>query len=287
MSDKVDKRARAAGFRARLRDAMAEANISQAALARSIGVDRSTISQLLKGSGARLPNAQVVAEAARTCGVSSDWLLNLSDRPERVADVLDSALALPEARRALIDEQIFNWHREAQGYKIRHVPAGLPDMLKTHDMLVWEYEPHLGRTTQQAIGASQDRLTWMQSSGSDYEIALPIFEMESMAHGTGYYSGLPAAVRRAQIDQFIALSRDLYPRLRLSVFDARRLYSAPVTIFGPLLAALYLGRNYIVFRDSSRIDVLTEHFDQLVREAHVSSRDVPDWLNDLSAGIQG
>jgi hypothetical protein len=49
----------------------------------AIGVDRSTVSQLLSAEGARLPNAQVVAECAAALGVTADWLLGLSDRPEQ------------------------------------------------------------------------------------------------------------------------------------------------------------------------------------------------------------
>jgi transcriptional regulator with XRE-family HTH domain len=278
MTEKIDKRARAAGFRARLRDALADSGLSQAAFARATGVDRSTISQLLSDEGARLPNAQVVAEAARVCGVSADWLLGLSDRPERAVDLLANALSVTEAPRALIDEQIFAWHREARGYKIRHVPAGLPDMLKTEALLIWEYTPHLGRTARQAIGASEDRLAWMRRSGSDYEIAMPLYEIESFARGEGYYRGLPAETRRSQLDQLIALADQLYPRLRLSFYDARQLFSAPITVFGPLLAVLYLGRNYLAFRDAERIDAFTTHFDLLIREAHVTSREVPGWL---------
>ncbi|MEL7258150.1 MAG: helix-turn-helix transcriptional regulator, partial [Pseudomonadota bacterium] len=185
MSLKTDKRDRAELFRSRLRDAMQDRSMSQSALARGVGVDRSTVSQLLKGTGARLPNAQVVGECAACLGVSADWLLGLSERPETAADVLANTLALTEAPRALVDEQIYQWHKEAAGYKIRHVPAGLPDMLKTREMLEWEYTPHLGRSTEQAIGASEDRLKWMRSTQSDYEIALPIYEVESFSRGEG------------------------------------------------------------------------------------------------------
>ncbi len=255
--------------------------MSQSALAREVGVDRSTISQLLTGRGARLPNAQVVGECAVTLGVSADWLLGLSDRPETAADVLANTLALTEAPRALVDEQIFDWHKEAAGYKIRHVPAGLPDMLKTRAMLEWEYAPHLGRSTEQAIGASEDRLRWMRSTQSDYEIALPLFEIDSFAKGEGYYADVPAETRAAQMAYLLQITQQLYPRLRLYFYDARRLYSAPITVFGPLLAVLYVGRNYMAFRDTERVQVLTAHFDSLVREAYVSAREVPEYLEKL------
>lgn len=280
-----NKRTRAQIFRDRLEAGMTAAAMSQARLARLVGVDRSTISQLLAVGSTRLPNAQVAAECATALQVSADWLLGLTDRPEMGAELLAASLAMTEAPRALVDEQIFNWHREAAGYKIRHVPATLPDMLKTDAMLRWEYDPHLGKSTEQAIGASQDRLEWMRAARSDYEIALPLHELTAFTEASGYYNGLPLDLRRAQIDHLIALTDQLYPSLRLYLFDARRVYSAPVTVFGPLLAVIYLGRHYIAFRDSLRVESLTQHFDWLVREAALGARDVTAHLRQLRATL--
>ncbi|SDD97422.1 helix-turn-helix domain-containing protein [Ruegeria marina] len=285
MWEKMDKRDRAAQFRLRLARAMEQRQMSQSALARQVGADRSTISQLLTGDGARLPNAHVVGACASALGVSADWLLSLSDRPESAAELLASSLTMAEAPRALVDERIYEWHREAAGYKIRYVPAALPDMLKTRAFLEWEYAPHLGRTADQAIGASEDRLTWMRSAQSDYEIAMPLFELQSFAHATGYYHGLPLALRLEQIDRFLALSEQLYPRLRIYLYDAKRLYSAPMTIFGPLLCVFYAGSHYMAFRDKDRIEVFTRHFDTLVREADLTARHFPTHLRQLRAAI--
>ncbi len=287
MSQNFDKRDRATLFRQRLAEALQRRGQSQSALARTVGVDRSTVSQLLKGSAARLPNAQVVGECARALGVSADWLLGLTDRPETAADLLSNASSLMEAPRALVDEKVFQWHREAAGYKIRHVPAGLSDMLKTREMLEWEYAPHLGRSTAQAIGASEDRLSWMRGAQSDYEIAMPIYEMDSFAHGEGYYRGLPRDFRAAQLDHMLDLSEQLYPNLRIHLFDARRLFSSPITVFGPLLAVLYIGQKFLAFRDTERVQALTAHFDLLVREASIGSRELPTHLRALrgAAGL--
>lgn len=283
MPTNIDKRIRAENFRTRLLQAMADCNITQSALAREIGVDRSTISQLISGDGARLPNAQVIGECAFVLKVSADWLLSLSDRPERAADLLASSLELTRAPRAMVDEQIFQWHKEAAGYKIRHVPATLPDMFKTNALLEWEYAVHLGKTTQQAIGASRDRLNWMANSNSDYEIAMPVHELLCFATAEGYYRDLPLEVRLTQLDRFLDLSEQLYPRVRIYLFDAHQLYSSPVTIFGPLLSVLYVGQHYLAFRDSERIAAFTEHFDNLVRQANIGTRDLSDYLKSLKS----
>ncbi|MDM7933401.1 helix-turn-helix transcriptional regulator [Tabrizicola sp.] len=280
MMEKIDKRDRAPVFRARLAEAMVERKVSQAALARLTGVDRSTISALLQ-PGTRLPNAQLAADCARALGISADWLLGLSGRPEPIADLLAASLSLTEAPRALIDERIFGWHQEAAGYKIRHVPATLPDMLKTRAVVEWEYAPQLGRTEEQAIGAFEDRLKWMRGAGSDYEIALPLHELTAFATGTGYYEGLAADLRLQQLQHLMTLCDQLYPSLRLCLFDARRLFSAPITVFGPLLAVIYMGRHYLAFRDSARVETITQHFDFLVREAEVGARDMVAHLQGL------
>ena len=276
----MDKRERSAIFRQRLQDAMGRAGLNKSSLSVAIGVDRSTISQLLSNNHARLPNAQVIAECAHTLGVSADWLLGLSARPERANDLLDVALSMPEAARSSVDDQLFAWHQEATGYKIRHVPATLPDFLKTPEVLQWEYQQHLGKTPDQAISAMEDSLSWLRSRHADYEIALPRHELESFAAGKGYYAGLSVEIRKEQIVSWIKNYDHLYPSLRIFQFDAHQVFSAPMTVFGPLMAMIYLGRHYIVFRDSTRVQAMTNHFDWLIREATVDAR---DFIADLEA----
>ncbi|MCO6382812.1 helix-turn-helix domain-containing protein [Oceanicola sp. 502str15] len=285
MIERLDKRARAGLFRARTARAITEAGLSQAAVARAVGVSRSTLSQLLRSEAARLPGAQLLGDLAGALGVSADWLLGLTDRPERAAQLAQAAMSITQAERALIDDQIFAWHQEAAGYKIRHVPATLPDMLKTPEMLHWEYAPHLGKTTAQAIGAAQDRLDWMRGSGSDYEIALPLDELAAFAGGTGYYAGLPEALRREQLGWMGELHRQFYPQLRIFLFDQRRMFSAPVTVFGPLLAVLYMGSSHLAFRDKERVQAITSHFDGLVRAARVDAREWPEHVAELLRGL--
>lgn len=278
---KTDKRLRAQIFRDRLNQAMQTAGATQSGLARGIGVDRSTISQLLR-PGTRLPNAHVVAECAAALGVSADWLIGLSDFPEQVSDLLAAQVHVTEAQRSPFDEQISLWHREAAGYKIRHVPARLADMLKTPDMLRWEYAPHLARTTDQAIAAAEDRLAWMRATRTDYEIAMPLFEVDSLASGTGYYSGLPEATRARQLAHLATLYDQLYPALRVVLYDARRVLSAPITVFGPMIGVIYLGEHFLAFRDQERVSTLSRQFDTLVREAYVSDRDFSTYIRTLA-----
>jgi transcriptional regulator with XRE-family HTH domain len=284
MREIIDKRDLAAGLRDRLSQIMADSGETQSGLARAIGVDRSTVSQLLTDAGGRMPGAHLVAAAARHFDVSADWLLGLSEHQQMASDLVDASLQVTAATRALIDDQLFQWHQQAAGYKIRHVPTGLPDMLKTHQVLRWEYANHRNRSTEQAIEASERRLDWMRQTSSDLEIALPRQEIELLASGEGYYRDLPADLRRAQLDHFAQVTDQLYPALRVCLYDARQLFSAPLTVFGPLMAAIYIGQNYLVFRDSDRVRILTAHFDQLVRQAETGARELPALLRKLQNG---
>lgn len=283
----MDKRDRAALFRGRLAEAMARGGVNRSALARRGGVDRSTIAQLLSDEGARLPGGHLVAALAAGLGVSSDWLLGLTDRPERPGDVIAAAVTITEAARAVSDDQLLHWHREAAGRKIRHVPTTLPDMLKTEEMLRWEYQRMLGKTPDQAVGAMQDRLRLLRAEPSDYEIAMSTAELKACAAGAGYYEGLGAGMRRRQLHSLAEDARGWFPTLRLHLFDARRVFSAPITVFGTMIGVIYVGRIYLAFRSLDRVRSLSAHFDGLVREVEVDARDAPDWIEALAAGVDG
>ncbi|HEY9057081.1 MAG TPA: transcriptional regulator [Aurantimonas sp.] len=260
---------------------MTSAAMSKSGLARATGADRSTVSLILSSDDGRLPNAQFAAECASALGVSCDWLLGLTDRRERSADVLQVAMRIEEAARAPSDKSIYRWHEEARGYKIRHVPATLPDMLKSEAVLHFEYGDFLGRTSDQAIADMRDRLAYLRAPDTDYEIAMPIDALESFAAGEGYWRGLTPEERRAQLERLARLTEELYPSLRLYLFDRKKVFSAPVTIFGPLQAAVYVGRFYLAFRERRQVMELTRHFDGLVREADFEARHTPRFIEDL------
>ena len=286
MSDMIDKRDRADLFRLRLAQAMARVAVSQSALARRVGVDRSTISALL-APGTRLPNAGLAADCAQALAVSCDWLLGLTERPDPPDLLLDRALQTVPATRALFDATVFDWHREAAGYKVRHVPATLPDILKTRGTVMWEYREALGSEADQAYAGFEAQLGLLRTLQSDFEIAMPLDSVVSFATATGYWQDIPLATRLQQIDHLIALCDELYPVLRLYLFDAHRVFSAPVTIFGPYLAAIYLGQAYIAFHDRAKVAEVSQHFDWLVREAALSAREAAGHFRDLRARCVG
>ncbi len=277
----MDKRERAHIFRTRLDQRMTANNLSRSALARICNVDRSTIAQLLSEEETRLPNAHLAAECAYALGVSADWLLGLTERSENAADLLAASFRVTEAARTSADKQIHEWQREAAGYKIRHVPATLPDILKTPAVLEFEYAAFLDRTPEQAGQALQDQTEWMRQPGSDYEICVSKELVESLARGEGYWRGLPEEARREQIYHLTNSCRKLYPSLRLYLYDAKVVFSAPVTIFGPLLAVVYIGRYYMAFREARQVRALTDHFDQLVRDSETDARSAADVIEAM------
>ena len=135
----------------------------------------------------------------------------------------------------------WNGFERLLGYKIRHVPATLPDLLKSEAMLEWEYASLRDDASALAIDAMQEQLAWLREAQSDYEIAVPLHELSACAEGRGYYEGLAKDIRLEQLASIARMCREMYPRLRLFLFDAHQIFSAPVTIFGPKLAAIYVG----------------------------------------------
>ncbi len=149
----------------------------------------------------------------------------------------------------------------------------------------WEYKRALTRTPEQAMTAMYERYDWLREQISDYEIAMPISELAAFASGAGYYADPPAEARREQLEAFAQEAEDGYPALRLHLFDSRRTFSAPVTIFGPMLSAIYVGHFYSAIRSKDRVRLLTRHFDQLIREAVVEAKDFADHARALSRDI--
>lgn len=264
---------------------MDQRGISRSAMARACQVDRSTIAQLLSDDEARLPNAHLAAACAEALSVSADWLLGLSERSETAADLLASSFRTSEAERTFGDRQIDEWHREAAGYKIRHVPTTLPDILKTDAVFEFEYGSFRDKTPDQAISSMRERADWLRRPGSDYEICCSREYVESLARGDGYWRGLDKAARREQLEHMARDCRELYPSLRLYLYDPKVVFSAPVTIFGPLLAVVYIGSQYLIFRENRQVRAMTDHFDQLVRDCDGDARSVPQILEDLAGSI--
>lgn len=277
----MDKRDRADLFRKRLLEALDTSTLSRSDLARLSGTQRSTIAQLLNAQDARLPNAHLAANFAQTLNVSSDWLLGLTNRRETSADLLISSFKLTDATRSPADRQLAQWLYEARGQKIRHVPTTLPDIIKTRAFFDYEYEIALEKTPDQASSQSEDGLRFMSQPGSDYEICVSSEMLEQLIRGDGYWRDCPEQVRRDQIDFMITRIRELYPSLRLYVFDIKRVYSAPLTVFGSFLSIVYIGNRYIVYTEPHQIQSMTVQFDDLIKEAHIDASVAADRIEEM------
>jgi len=267
----MDKRERAETFRLRLKRAMQQERLSQSALARAVGVDRATISQLLSAEAPRLPSGQLIAELAATLRVSADWLLGLTHQVEPAAAVLAASLQITDAPRSPVDANLLAWFREAEGYKVRHVPGTLPDLLKTEEVVRFEHEAEAIKTSEQAVGHARDELAYSRRPETDFEICFSLQALDEFAAGGGVWGALAEPARARQLRHMARLLDELYPRLRLYLFDLRERYAAPYTIFGPLRAVLYVGQSYFVFTSSEHVRALTRHFDDLVRAAVVQA----------------
>ena len=279
----LDRRELVRMFRARLNEAMGRAGLNQSTLASAIGVDRSTLSQLLSSDGERLPRADTVAAIASVLQVSLDWLLGMSHEADLGADILQESLQITP--RTQVDEALAEWHQEAAGYKIRYVPTTLPDLAKTEEVIEHEFRDYVVRTADQAIAASQLKLDYTGLPDTDMEVCLPVQAMQVFAQGNGVWEGLSAAARRNQIQRMAEIAEEQYPSLRIFLFDGSTRFSVPYTIFGPLRAAIYVGQMYFVFNTTDHIRVLANHFDDLIRAAEVQSHEAADFLRGLGRQV--
>ncbi|WP_420565967.1 helix-turn-helix domain-containing protein [Thalassobaculum sp.] len=277
----ADKRDVARLFRERLAVAMDRAGLSRSAVAKRIGVDRSTLSQILSDEGVRLPRADTVASLAVTLQVSLDWLLGLAEEGQFTADIMERSPEISPHNRTVADENLLRWHAEAAGYKIRYVPTSLPDQVKIPEVIAYEYQEPGGSLADQAMRRSRDRLEYVRQPETDVEICTSIQCVRDFADGSGIWRDLPLEVRRRQLTHIADLVDELYPSVRWVLFDGVRDYAIPVTIFGPKRAAIYAGDMYIVFTTTEHIRVLTRRFDELIRHAVVHAHEIPAYMRTL------
>jgi transcriptional regulator with XRE-family HTH domain len=272
-------------FRDRLTRVIERSGLNHAAFARKTGLDRSTLSQLLAPENGRLPRAETLAAIATGCKVSVDWLLGLTQREEVGAELVEAMLQIEGHAQSPVDERLFRWYEEAEGYRIRTVPRSFPDPLKTEAVIHFEYADSELRDPDAGIETAQARLGYLRRPDTDMEACVAVQTMTGFARGEAQWAGLPVELRRAQLDHMIALCEELYPGLRLFLFDLKRTFSVPFTVYGPLRTTIYLGSSYLVLNGIEHIRLMSRRFDDLIRASVVQPHEITRFLKELRAEV--
>jgi transcriptional regulator with XRE-family HTH domain len=273
----VDKRDLAEIFRQRLSTLFERSRLSQAAFAGSIGVDRSALSILLSARAARLPRVETLLRIAERHAVTLDWLLGIS-ADEGTTGLLSSlAIEAAEDGGATL---LMRWHAEAAGTKIRYVPARIPDLLRTREVIAYE-----ASASHQSAEAQEEetvfRLDYNRAPGTDMESCMPFQALNQFADGAGIWSDLPKKARAAQLDHIAGLIDELYPSFRLFLFDGRERFSVPYTIFGSTRVAVFAGQMYLVLNSVETIRTMQNHFDGLIRNTRIHAHEAADFVRGL------
>ena len=278
----MDKRDLSGLFRARLKALLQRSGLNQSAFAAEVGIDRSALSQLLSGATTRLPRAETLLNIAARHRVSLDWLLGLS-QDEVITGEIRESLEIEESTQGQGETLLARWHAEAAATKIRYVPAGIPDLLRTEAVIAYEAGiAHKNPAAQ--LGDTQYRIDYNRRPDTDMEVCMPRHTLEIFARGMGIWNGLSAEIRAAQLAHMARLLHDLYPTFRLFLYDGRQRYSIPYTIFGPYRAAIYVGDMYLVLNATHPVQMLTRHFDNLIRAAEINPHEASAFTAGLSVG---
>lgn len=266
--DSSDKRDVAYIFRERMGLLIAQSGSNLSQFSKSIGIDRSALSQFLAQDSTRLPRAETLCAISRSCGVSLDWLMGLIANDGHSDDIVPSIeiMRMNEEEATL---KIEEWHREAIGYKIRYVPNTLPDIMRIDEVSEFEFKYNHLFIRKAQNKQAQSQLVKTAQPDTDIEVCMPLQTLELFAKGEGVWKELPKEIRRKQLEHMLKLVGDFYPTFRLFFFDQQAAYSAPYTLFGPLRAAIYLGNMYLLVNSVDHIKALTQHFDRLIRLATV------------------
>jgi transcriptional regulator with XRE-family HTH domain len=279
----MDQRELGPIFRTRLLALLHRTGQSRATFAESVGIDRSALTQLLSGPSVRLPRADTLRRIAERYAVSLDWLLGLS-QDETLAAEMRPVLEIAAAEGTEQDTLLERWHKEAVGYKIRYVPAQIPDLLRTPVVIEYEYSGGASPDPSWQLREAEFRLDYNRRPETDMEVCMPRQRLQLLAEGRGPWQNLDRSARRRQLAYMADLVEELYPTFRLFLYDQLKSYSIPYTVFGPQRVVIFVGEMYLVLNATDHIRSLTRHFDNLIRRAVVSPSESAAFIRGLAVG---
>ena len=268
-------------FRERLGEVLTNSGKNRSQFAEDTQIDRSTLTQLLSTSNRRLPRLETITQIAAVHQVSLDWLMGLSNAGPMQAEVMPEHTTFTHSSLAENEERLLRWFDEAIGYQVRYVPATLPDLLKSSAVIDYEQRTHATSNPQEKIEVAAARLAWTCDTSTSMEVCSSMQSLIGFARGEGLWAKLPAGARIEQLERIIQLTSELYPSLRWFLYDGLQRYAAPVTVFGPIRAVLYLGQMYLVLSSKEHVRELTRHFDDHIRAATVQPPDMPEFVREL------
>ena len=196
----MDKRDLASEFRRRIGILIDRSGMSRAKFARCLKIDRSALSQLLDGDSTRLPRAETLLAIAQVSQVSLDWLLGLS-QDEGLTGQLRASVEIEEGPGDFDRTLLARWHAEAIGTKIRYVPAGIPDLLRTPAIIGYE---SFGRQRSSAsiLDEARFRIDYNRRPETDMEVCMPRQTLDLLAAGQGMWARLDPDQRATWMKNF-------------------------------------------------------------------------------------
>jgi transcriptional regulator with XRE-family HTH domain len=102
----MDRRRTVETFRERLTQVIERSGLSRSGFAAKVGLDRSTLSQLLSGANDRLPRAETIAAIAEQEQVSTDWLLGMVQEEKIGTNILSEAPEIARGASSYSDERL-------------------------------------------------------------------------------------------------------------------------------------------------------------------------------------
>lgn len=275
----MGKRQTAELFRTRLALLMTQSKMTQSGFAQAIGIDRSALSQLSSGQNPRLPRAETLLALAQRFQVSTDWLLGLTEDRGSLTQSINAV----ETEQALDDDNrtaMERWHLEAAGQKVRYVPAQLPDLMRTQAVIAFQAQSS-AQERRRLQRQTDRRLHFSRMPDSDIEMCMPLQTLELFAAGLGQWTGLPARDRAVQLEHIGATLDELYPAFRMYLFDARKHFAPPMTVFGYRHAALYAGEIYLLVHSKPLVHELGQAFDAQIKHAEIHAHEAARWVRKL------
>ena len=204
--------------------------------------------------------------------MSLDWLLGLSQDEGLTGEIRES-LEIEEAPGGFDRTLLARWHAEAAGTKIRYVPAGIPDLLRTEALI--DYEAGITNRSRERAGRRDavphrlqppagDRHGGLHAAPHAGDLCARPGRLERISRGSAGASSLPTWRRCS--------TTFIRPSACFSMTAACAI-PCPTRSSARYRAAIYVGDMYLVLNATQPVRTLTRHFDNLIRAADINAHE--------------
>lgn len=273
-------------FQERLKRSIQALEISPTEFCRKNDIDRSTLTQLMHNKDLRVPRIDTLAKLSCALGVSSDWLIGISNEKGTMAEIMSESLrTIPSYDSASEYKEPLEQIAETGDIdtKIRHHLITVPEYLYL-DKIIPQYYSNLRVNDREEFSKIIDRFIHVLRPNVPkmaFETIFSVQVLQKMVERRDRWRNISKEDIRDQLLHIADYYEEIYPQQQLYLYDEVDRLCAPMLIYGSKKVSLWVGSFHFVFNASNVVNAAHENLNAMIRIAKYLPHQSPDYIRSL------